>query len=204
MLSPHGLSGSAAGPEQLFTLLSFLKPGSYEDMRDVLPAHITDPEQQVRTLWDCCGFGRWERALLALSRSVCVSLCVGVICPLIPCVLVYGCSLFCQAAHLASLEEPHMLRRVCVGVIYPLILTLCACARLVPVHAFMQAVHLASLVEPHMLRRFLRDLRPPQQQQQLPVAEVQLQVDCIPQQAEAYKTLLVRNFEVLADPKPPR
>lgn len=55
-----------------------------------------------------------------------------------------------------------------------------------------------------MLRRFLRDLRLPQQQQQLPVAEVQLHVDCTPQQAEAYKTLLVRNFEVLADPKPPR
>jgi hypothetical protein len=55
-----------------------------------------------------------------------------------------------------------------------------------------------------MLRRFLRDLRPPQPQQQLPVAEVQLQVDCTQQQAEAYKTLLVRNFEVLADPKPPR
>jgi hypothetical protein len=55
-----------------------------------------------------------------------------------------------------------------------------------------------------MLRRFLRDMRPTQQQQQLPVAEVQLQVDYTPQQAEAYKTLLVRNFEVLADPKPPR
>ena len=30
------------------------------------------------------------------------------------------------------------------------------------------------------------------------------QVDFSPQQAEAYKTLLVRNFDVLADPKPPR
>lgn len=55
-----------------------------------------------------------------------------------------------------------------------------------------------------MLSRHLRDLRGPQQQQQLPVAEVQLQVDYTPQQAEAYKTLLVRNFEILADPKPPR
>jgi hypothetical protein len=53
VLSPHGLSGSAAGPEQLFTLLSFLKPGAYEEMRDVVPPHITDPEQQVRT--ECCG-----------------------------------------------------------------------------------------------------------------------------------------------------
>lgn len=67
-----------------------------------------------------------------------------------------------------------------------------------------QAAHLWHLVEPHMLSRHLRDLRGPQQQQQLPVAEVQLQVDYTPQQAEAYKTLLVRNFEILADPKPPR
>jgi hypothetical protein len=68
----------------------------------------------------------------------------------------------------------------------------------------LQAAQLAALVEPHLLRRHLRDLRPPQQQQQLPVAEVQLQVDFTPAQAEAYKALLVRNFEVLADPKPPR
>jgi hypothetical protein len=47
VLSPHGLSGGAAGPEQLFTLLSFLKPGAYEEMGDVVPHHITDPEQQV-------------------------------------------------------------------------------------------------------------------------------------------------------------
>jgi hypothetical protein len=73
-----------------------------------------------------------------------------------------------------------------------------------PLFIMSQAAHLATLVEPHMLRRFLRDMRPAQLQQQLPVAEVQLQVDYTPQQAEAYKTLLVRNFEVLADPKPPR
>jgi hypothetical protein len=53
-----------------------------------------------------------------------------------------------------------------------------------------------------MLRRCLRELRP--SNPQLPVAEVQLQVDCSAAQAEAYKTLLARNFEVLADPKPPR
>jgi len=33
---------------------------------------------------------------------------------------------------------------------------------------------------------------------------VPVQVDYTPQQAEAYKALLVRNFEVLADPKLPR
>jgi hypothetical protein len=53
-----------------------------------------------------------------------------------------------------------------------------------------------------MLRRCLRELRPVNPH--LPVAEVQLQVDCSAAQAEAYKTLLARNFEVLADPKPPR
>lgn len=48
VLSPHGLSsGPSAGPEQLFTLLSFLKPGAYEQLADVVPHHITDPEQQV-------------------------------------------------------------------------------------------------------------------------------------------------------------
>jgi hypothetical protein len=47
VLSPHGLSGGAAGPEQLFTLLSFLKPGAYEVMTDVVPHNITEPEQQV-------------------------------------------------------------------------------------------------------------------------------------------------------------
>jgi hypothetical protein len=53
-----------------------------------------------------------------------------------------------------------------------------------------------------MLRRCLRELR--SANPQLPVAEVQLQVDCSAAQAEAYKTLLARNFEVLADPKPIR
>lgn len=56
VLSPHGLSGAAAGPEQLFTLLSFLKPGAYEEMGDVMPHHITDPEQQVQHK----GYGGWE------------------------------------------------------------------------------------------------------------------------------------------------
>lgn len=78
---------------------------------------------------------------------------------------------------------------------------MCVLALLLPLP---QAAQLASLIEPHLLRRHLRDLRSPQAQQQLPVAEVQLQVDFTPQQAEAYKALLVRNFEVLADPKPPR
>ena len=31
----------------VFTLLSYLKPGAYEEMSDVVPHHITDPEQQV-------------------------------------------------------------------------------------------------------------------------------------------------------------
>lgn len=73
----------------------------------------------------------------------------------------------------------------------------------VPFHStLLQAAYLASLIEPYSLRRCLRELRPAHAQ--LPVAEVQLQVDYTPQQAEAYKTLLARNFEVLADPKPPR
>lgn len=84
------------------------------------------------------------------------------------------------------------------------VLTLPTSCAQVDMRSCVQAAHLASLVEPHMLRRFLRDLRSPQQRQQLPVAEVQLQIDLTPQQAEACKTLLVRNFEILADPKPPR
>jgi len=48
VLSPHGLSGGAAGPDQLFTLLSSIKPGAYEELADVVPAHVTDPDQQVR------------------------------------------------------------------------------------------------------------------------------------------------------------
>lgn len=53
VLSPHGLSGAAAGPDQLFTLLSFLKPGAYEDIIEVVPPHIAaggDVEAQVRAV----------------------------------------------------------------------------------------------------------------------------------------------------------
>jgi hypothetical protein len=64
VLSPHGLSGESAGPEQLFTLLSFLKPGAYEVMTDAEP-HITDPEQQVGG-WLVC----W--LLAALTTVGCV------------------------------------------------------------------------------------------------------------------------------------
>jgi hypothetical protein len=45
VLSPHGLR---AAPDQLFTLLSFVKPGSYEAITDVVPAYAVEPEQQVR------------------------------------------------------------------------------------------------------------------------------------------------------------
>jgi hypothetical protein len=51
VLSPHGLSTGPSGPDQLFTLLSFLKPGAYETLADVVPHHIADAEQQVRAGW---------------------------------------------------------------------------------------------------------------------------------------------------------
>jgi hypothetical protein len=40
----------------VFTLLSYLKPGAHEEMSDVVPHHITDPEQQV-CVWGGGGWG---------------------------------------------------------------------------------------------------------------------------------------------------
>jgi hypothetical protein len=46
VLSAHGSHGSS--PEQLFNLLAFISPVSYEDMNDVIPASISnDVDQQV-------------------------------------------------------------------------------------------------------------------------------------------------------------
>lgn len=45
VLSPHGVRGAPV--DQLFTLLSFVKPGSYEEVSDVVPAYAVEPEQQV-------------------------------------------------------------------------------------------------------------------------------------------------------------
>lgn len=68
-----------------------------------------------------------------------------------------------------------------------------------PTHA--QATWLAQLLLPHTLRRQACELRP------LPpplAAEVQLPVGMTPYQLEAYKTLLARGYETLADPRPAR
>lgn len=45
VLSAHGFR---SGLDELFTLLTFVKPGNYEDVTDVVPATATEPEQQVR------------------------------------------------------------------------------------------------------------------------------------------------------------
>lgn len=58
VLSCHGLR---AAPEALFTLLSFVKPGSAEAISDVVPAYAVEPEQQVRS---------------TVCAKVCVVVCV--------------------------------------------------------------------------------------------------------------------------------
>lgn len=60
VLSSHGLR---AGSEQLFSLLTYIRPGNYEDISEVVPG-MTEPEQQVRCSsgnipatvagWSCC------------------------------------------------------------------------------------------------------------------------------------------------------
>jgi hypothetical protein len=56
VLSSHGLK---AVPDQLFTLLSFVKPGSYEAITDVVPAYAVEPEQQVGfRVCSCCWYSR--------------------------------------------------------------------------------------------------------------------------------------------------
>jgi hypothetical protein len=70
-----------------------------------------------------------------------------------------------------------------------------------PDHPPPQSVWLSQLLAPHTLRRAAAELRP---LPPAPVAEVQLPVGVTPYQAEAYKTLLARGYETLADPRPAR
>lgn len=68
VLSSHGVR---AGLEQLFRLLTFVKPGDYEEIADVVPAGVTEPEQQVMRVLLCnipC-----EHPCISLSCIACCS-----------------------------------------------------------------------------------------------------------------------------------
>ncbi|KAK9823247.1 hypothetical protein WJX72_001331 [[Myrmecia] bisecta] len=63
-----------------------------------------------------------------------------------------------------------------------------------------QAAVMKPLIEPHMLRRARSSVAQPA----LPRREITLPVELAGEQAQCYRTVLARFYEMLADPKPPR
>ena len=63
-----------------------------------------------------------------------------------------------------------------------------------------QAQHIRPMLEPLCLRRVRSAMDAPV----APLLEFMLPADLAPEQCGAYRTVLTRFYEVLADPKPPR